>query len=114
MSAPEPDPDPQVRFDVQITPEMEAGVYANFLNVWHTAHEFTLDFASTMPAEQGTDELGAPGVRIPARVAVRVKVPPTLMFDIIRAINDNLTRYEATFGAISRPSDGPPLYPDDA
>jgi hypothetical protein len=109
----EPDDEQAARFDLQVPPEVESGVYANFLNVWHTAHEFTLDFATTLPAEPAEDDRGEPLVRVPARVTARVKVPPTLLFDVIRVLNDNMTRYEATFGPIARLDDERPVYPPD-
>ena len=38
-------------FNLQVPPELEGGVYANFLGVWHTGYEFTLDFAVIQPAD---------------------------------------------------------------
>ncbi len=103
--------DPDVRFDVFVPDDQAAGAYANLLNVWHTAHEFTLDFATVMPAESGVNEAGDDIVRIPARVVQRIKVPPTLIFDVIRALNENMTRYEESFGTIQRPQSGDTLFP---
>ncbi|MFZ4516292.1 MAG: DUF3467 domain-containing protein [Acidimicrobiia bacterium] len=103
--------DPNVRFDVHVPDHQMAGEYANLLNVWHTAHEFTLDFASTMPPETAVDEHGDEFVRVPVRVVQRVKVPPTLLFEIIRALNDNMTRYEEAFGPIQRFAGNDPLFP---
>jgi hypothetical protein len=93
-------------FEVQVPPDMEPGVYANFLGVWHTAYEFTLDFAVTQPPQPADDH-----VKVPCRVVSRVKVPVTVLFDVMRALNDNMTRYEETFGEIRRP--GPPPEPED-
>jgi hypothetical protein len=39
-------------------------------------------------------------------VTSRVKIPVTLIFDVVRALNENMTRYEETFGEIKRPSAG--------
>lgn len=102
------------RFDVQLPPELEGGVYANLLNVWHTAHEFTLDFAATLPAQRGPGEGGEEMLRVPAKVTARVKIAPTIVFDVIRALNENMTRYEQTFGPISRPGQDEPTFPPDA
>ena len=33
-------------FDLDVPADLEAGVYANALTVWHTADEFTLDFGT--------------------------------------------------------------------
>ena len=89
-------------FEVQVPPELEPGVYANFLGVWHTAYEFTLDFASTQPP-QHTEV----GVRVPCRVVARIKMPVGVVFDVLRALNDNMTKYEEVFGEIRRPEGRP-------
>lgn len=101
------------QFQLRLSEDMEGGVYANFLTVWHTAYEFTLDFAATLPAQATQDENGNPVTVVPARVTARVKVPPSLVFNLLRAINDNMTQYEAAFGPIGRPDDPDPLYPPD-
>lgn len=103
--------EPDLQFDVHVPDAQAAGQYANLLNVWHTAHEFTLDFATTMPPEAAVTDDGSEFVRVPVRVVQRVKVPPTLLFDIIRALNDNMTRYEEAFGPIQRLQTNDPLYP---
>jgi hypothetical protein len=91
-------------FDIQVPPDLEGGTYANFLSVWHTGHEFTLDFGATQPPIVPGDPQAA--VTLPCRVVARVKIPPSLIFDIIRALNGDMTKYEAQFGEIQRP--GPP------
>jgi hypothetical protein len=42
-------------------------------------------------------------IRVPCRVVARVKLPVTVVFDLIRAVNENMTRYEQAFGEIQRP-----------
>ena len=110
--APEGTPEPQVRFEMSISETDVIGVYSNFLGVWHTAHEFTLDFAVTQPAMAGTDDDGNPVTRVPCQVVARVRVPPTVLFDYLRTINENLSNYEASFGTIQRPESGD-VYPPD-
>ena len=39
---------------------------------------------------------------VPCRIVARVKMPPTLAFDIIQTLNVNMTRYEEVFGEIRR------------
>lgn len=90
---------PEVRYQLQIPPGQEGGVYANTLAVWHTGHEFTLDFAVTLPSRE--DDAG--GTIVPCSVVARVKIPPTLAFDIIKTLNENMTRYEEKYGEIKRP-----------
>ncbi len=91
----------QTEFQIVVPTEHEGGVYSNFLGVWHTPYEFTLDFCTMMPP-QPSDEAGR--VVMPCRVVSRVKIPPTLVFDILRALNENMTRYEQTYGEIRRPT----------
>jgi hypothetical protein len=104
--------EPQVRFEMSISESDVIGAYSNFLGVWHTAHEFTLDFAVTQPAMAGADEEGNAVTRVPCQVVARVRVPPTVLFDFLRTINDNLSTYEANFGSIQRPDTGT-VYPPD-
>jgi hypothetical protein len=100
MDEPQPSERP-TNFDFLVSPELEGGTYSNILSVWHTGHEFTLDFAVTQPPIMPEGE--AQPVTVPCRVVTRVKIPRTLIFDIMRALNDNMTIYERTFGEIQRP-----------
>lgn len=86
---------PQPSFEFRVPDELQAGRYANMLGVWHTAHDFTLDFSVTVP-------ITTPGT-MPCEVVARVKIAPSLIFDVLRALNENMTRYEETFGEIHRP-----------
>jgi hypothetical protein len=104
--------EPQVRFEMSISENDVIGVYSNFLGVWHTAHEFTLDFAVTQPAMAGADEQGNAVTRVPCQVVARVRVPPTVLFDFLRTINDNLSTYESNFGSSQRPDSGT-VYPPE-
>ncbi|MBD0347719.1 MAG: DUF3467 domain-containing protein [Thermoleophilia bacterium] len=105
MSQPDERP---TEFQIQVPPELEAGVYANFLSVWHTAYEFTLDFGVTQPPQVETPEDPDAPVRVGCRVVSRVKIPVTVLFDVLRALNENMTRYEAVFGEIRRPESPEP------
>lgn len=106
---PEDQQPPQLHMNFRIDPQMEGGVYANGLAIWHTGHEFTLDFYSTMPPAPPQEGV----LSVPARVTARVKVPPTVLFDILTAINQNMTHYETAFGPIPNPGRGPQVPPDD-
>jgi hypothetical protein len=83
--------------------ELEAGAYANALVVWHTPYEFTLDFgARQRPQRVDEDDPDSPVVW-PCRVVSRIRLPLTLMFDVLRALNASMTEYEAEWGEIRRP-----------
>jgi hypothetical protein len=62
------------------------GVYSNQMMVRHTREEFLLDFVNLFPPQ---------GV-----VTARVIVSPGHLKRMIRALRDNLARYEASFGPI--------------
>jgi hypothetical protein len=112
----QPQPSGQPEFSLQVPDDLAAGVYSNIVAVWHTPHEFTLDFAVIQPSELVTDDGGRQHVRVPARVVARVKIPPAQAFELMQALSKNEKIYEQTFGSISRPgpSQEPPLFPPDA
>jgi hypothetical protein len=90
------DQEPEPEFTIFAPPEVEAGVYANRCQAWHSRHEFTLDFCVSLPPEPDDDE----GPVVPYRVVSRIKVPVTLIFEVLQRINEAMTGYEAEFGVI--------------
>ncbi len=62
------------------------GVYSNQMMVSHTREEFVIDFANLFPPQ---------GV-----VNARVIVSPGHLKRMIRALRENLSRYETRFGPI--------------
>lgn len=89
-----------IPIEIRIDSDREAGAYANLASVWHSPHEFTIDFAATLPPETRKGPDGQDMTVIPARVTARVKLPVSVVFDLLKAINDNMTRYEARFGSL--------------
>src|SRR5438874_7953110 len=87
----------QQELQVSIPDNVAAGVYSNMALVWHTPYEFTLDFAAMEPTDSN---------RVPCRVVSRVRIPPTVIFDLMRALNENMSKYEARFGEIKRLAGG--------
>jgi hypothetical protein len=90
------DPEQQ-ELQINIPDAVAPGVYSNMILVWHTPYEFTLDFAAIEPSDTN---------RVPCRVVTRVRIPPTVIFDLMRALNENMAKYEASFGEIKRPGGG--------
>ncbi len=112
MSEPAP---PQFVFHVP--DELSAGVYSNVVAVWHSPYEFTLDFAVTLPPERAEDPDGQPVTLVPTRIVSRVKIPPSVVFDLMRTLADNEQTYMQTVGPIptpGRPEQEPPLYPPES
>jgi hypothetical protein len=90
------------RLTMDITPEVEGGVYANFVNVWHSKDEFTFDFgAMSRPPRAGHDESGE-FMHLATRIVARVRVPPGQVFEIMKALETQLSAWETETG--QRPS----------
>jgi hypothetical protein len=85
---------------VQADAAVSLGVYANMMMVSHRKEEFVLDFLFVPPQPAGT--AGAT-----ATLRTRVIVTPEHAKRIVRALHDNVHRYEASFGAISEATDLP-------
>ena len=65
--------------------------YVNFVRISHTASEFVMDFSLLLP-----------GINKP-QVDSRIVMSPTAAKLFLRAMTENLKRYEANFGEISVP-----------
>lgn len=65
--------------------------YVNFVRIAHTASEFIMDFSLLLP-----------GITQP-QVDSRLVMSPTAAKLFLRALTENLKRYEANFGEISVP-----------
>jgi len=91
------------RFEVSIAPELEGGVYASFANLWHTPDVFTLDFAAlAAPPVRIEGEDGRTYTQIQTRIVSRVRIPPGQVFELMKALESQLSMWEAETG--QRPS----------
>jgi len=78
---------PTHEVQVEIPPELEVGVYANFALVSAGEHDFVLDFCQILPQQQ-SEEGEAPTVR----VVSRIRVAPTFVGPLLQAISQNAFR----------------------
>ncbi len=86
--------------NIQVSPEMMAGVYANFANVSHSDYEFTITFARVDHEVESTE--------IPGIIVSRISLSPRFMHELIDALEDNYSRWEAREGIKSLPEfEGP-------
>jgi hypothetical protein len=76
----------QSKLPVKMPDDVLGGVYANQMVVSHTREEFLLDFINLFPPS---------GV-----VNARVIVSPGHLKRMIRALQENLGRYESQFGQV--------------
>ncbi|HLV57633.1 MAG TPA: DUF3467 domain-containing protein [Natronosporangium sp.] len=94
---PSPPPLPR-RLSISATPEVEAGVYADFVSVWHQPHLFVLDFSVHTNPPQVVEVDGRKMVNVPARMVARVRIRPEQIFEIMKALNHQLSRWEREQG----------------
>lgn len=75
---------------INVPPELESGVYANFAVVHHTQHEVTIDFCQLgiTPVQQGETPT--------AKVVSRINIAPTFAATLLQAISTNVFKREDT------------------
>lgn len=82
-------PQPQ-ELKIELSPEVAAGHYSNLAVISHGANEFFIDFITVAP-------------NMPqAKVLSRIIMTPENAKTLLSALNENVQRYEATFGTIER------------
>jgi hypothetical protein len=81
---------------INVPPEKAAGCYANIVGVWHTPTDFAIDFCVNQPFAGGPD-------KIAAQVVSRVRIPPSMVFELLRALSENLGEYEDAYGEVKIP-----------
>ncbi|PLY03092.1 MAG: DUF3467 domain-containing protein [Desulfuromonas sp.] len=87
----------EVKIEIQVDEEIAQGVYSNLAVVNHSDAEFTLDFIFVQPQ--------APR----AKVRSRVITSPKHVKRFLKALEENLKRYEENFGTVDiGPSDSGP------
>ncbi|MEG1684984.1 MAG: DUF3467 domain-containing protein [Bacteroides sp.] len=79
---------PNDQLQIELNGEVAQGTYANLAIITHSSSEFILDFIRVMP--------GLPK----AEVKSRVVITPEHAKRLLRALQDNVHKYEATFGQI--------------
>ncbi len=81
----------QGQLQVDLPQDVAQGEYANFAIITHSSSDFVLDFARILP--------GLPK----ATVKSRVVLAPEHAKRLLMALQDNIVRYEKTFGPIRIP-----------
>lgn len=84
----------QQGINIELSEEIAEGVYSNLAIITHSSSEFVFDFIRIMP--------GVPKARVKSRIVMTPEHAKKLM----RALADNVTKYESVHGTI-REEDGP-------
>jgi Protein of unknown function (DUF3467) len=85
--------------NIHFSPDIMAGVYANFANVSHSDYEFTITFARV---DHEVEDEEVPGV-----VVSRVNLSARFMRELIDAMEDNFAKWQTREGIRNLP-EGPP------
>ena len=80
---------------VELSPDVAQGEYANFAIITHSSSEFIVDFARMLPGLQK------------AQVRSRVILAPEHAKRLLGALQENIMRYEREYGAIKIPNQEP-------
>lgn len=92
------------QFEIDMPPKAVAGSYADFANVWHTSDVFVMDFVSLVrPPHEGVDAEGNTVTVVPGQVVQRVRIPPEQVFELAKALTQQLEFWERETGR--RPGD---------
>jgi hypothetical protein len=76
------------QLNIELSEEVAEGIYSNLAVITHSHSEFALDFIKVMP--------GVPKAKVKARIILTPQHAKRLM----KALKDNISKYEAVHGNI--------------
>lgn len=83
------------QINIELPEDVSEGVYSNLAIIAHSRSEFILDFIRMVP-------------NVPkAKVKARVILTPEHAKRLMKALNDNIKKFEAQHGSISEMTDNP-------
>ena len=83
------------KINIQIDGDTGDGEYANFVVITHSPAEFVMDFTRLMP--------GAPKAKVHSRIIMAPQHAKAFM----KALADNISRFEQKYGTINLPGKEP-------
>ena len=89
----------QNQINIELNEEVAEGIYSNLAMITHSNAEFIVDFIKMMP--------GVPK----AQVKSRIILTPQHAKRLLKALQDNISKYEAIHGPIKDPDPGENLPP---
>lgn len=79
---------PENQLNIELSEEIAEGIYSNLAIITHSQSEFVIDFIKMMP--------GVPK----AKVKSRIVLTPQHAKRLVKALNDNIQRFEQVNGKI--------------
>lgn len=89
--------DEENQINIELSEEIAEGVYANLAMIAHSNSEFVVDFIRLMP--------GVPKAKVKSRIILTPEHAQRLLF----ALQDNISKYEESFGEIRQSSEPVPF-----
>ncbi|MBI3510979.1 MAG: DUF3467 domain-containing protein [Bacteroidetes bacterium] len=89
----------QQQLNIELNEEIASGIYSNFAVITHSSSEFVLDFIQVMP--------GVPK----ARVKSRIILAPQHAKRLLKAMKENVARFEQSNGVIADVELPPNVFP---
>lgn len=89
---------PENQLQIELKEDVAQGTYCNLAIISHSSSEFILDLIRVLP--------GLPKAQVKSRVILTPEHATRLM----HALQDNLRKYESTFGPIRMPEQGKGTY----
>lgn len=83
------------QLNIELSPEVAEGIYANLAIITHSSAEVVLDFIRVLP--------GVPKANVKSRIVLAPEHAKRLLF----ALQDNIAKYEKAFGPINLPGNEP-------
>ncbi len=83
------------QINIELSEEIAEGIYANLAMIAHSNSEFVVDFIRLMP--------GVPKAKVKARIVVTPEHAKRLLI----ALDENIKKYEKTFGPIKQTDEAP-------
>lgn len=85
-------PNPQQQINIELPADVET-TYSNFAIISHSPSEIVIDFARLLPGNPTS------------KVLARIVMTPLNAKLLLRALQENLAKYEERFGEVRTPSD---------
>lgn len=89
----------QQQINIQSDPQTATGVYSNLMMVSHRKEEFVLDYLFVQPTRGPQGQV--------ANLRSRIITSPEHARRILKALEENVARYEKAFGPIEESTDMP-------
>lgn len=84
-------PNKENQLQIELSPEVAEGTYANLAIITHSSAEVVMDFIRVLP--------GVPKANVKSRIVLAPEHAKRLLY----ALQDNIAKYEKSFGPINLP-----------